>query len=117
MRSRVERLLKVETPWLLQVSEARGLLLSEQKGVTYRWPDGNVDKYEKFVTYSGTSDDGRSFAPMALGYLANGDVVGFVLGGGGPKFFPADDFETTQRRRGWTCSGGESRAAPSLKRV
>jgi len=54
---------------------------------------------------------------MALGYLANGDVVGFVLGGGGPKFFPADDFETTQRRRGWTCSGGESRAAPSLKRV
>jgi len=86
---------------------------SEQSGVTYRWPDGNVDEYSRFVTYHGSDDDGSAFT-LALGYLPNGDVVGFVLGTGGGSdrgityFFPADDFETTQEKVSMIRGGGET---------
>ena len=81
-----------------------------QQGATHTWADGNVDRYGDFVTYQGKGD----YAPMrlALGYLANGDVVGFSLGaGGGSKrgityFFPADDFATTNEKVSMIKGGG-----------
>jgi hypothetical protein len=88
------------------------MLVGEEPGVTYKWPDGNVDEYDRFVTYRGTSDEG--LFTLALGYLANGDVVGFVLGvGGGSErgityFFPADDFETTQEKVSMIRGGGQT---------
>jgi hypothetical protein len=48
---------------------------------TYKWPDGNVDRYTEFVSYRGTG--GFTGVTLALGYLNNGDAVGFVLGTSG----------------------------------
>jgi hypothetical protein len=45
---------------------------------TYKWPGGNVDRYTEFVSYRGTG--GFTGMTPALGYLNNGDAVGFVLG-------------------------------------
>jgi len=76
----------------------------------YKWPDGNVDRYTEFVSYRGTG--GFTGMTLALGYLNNGDVVGFVLGsGGGSKrgityFFPADDFEQTNEKVSMIRGGG-----------
>lgn len=67
---------------------------------TYRWPDGNRDEYDDFISYRGAG--AFEGAKLALGRLGNGDAVGFVLGaGGGSKrglvyFFAADDFETSR---------------------
>jgi hypothetical protein len=77
---------------------------------TYKWPDGNVDRYTEFVSYHGT--DGFTGMTLALGYLNNGDAVGFVLGtGGGSKrgityFFAADDFEQTNEKVSMIRGGG-----------
>jgi hypothetical protein len=82
-----------------------------ESGVTYKWPDGNVDHYTDFVTYQGTG--GFTGTTLALGYLNRGDVVGFVLGaGGGSKrgityFFPTDDFEKTNEKVSMIRGGGE----------
>jgi hypothetical protein len=71
-----------------------------RSGETYDWPDGNHDEYEDFVSYRGTGD----FADMslALGYLAYGDVVGFVLAAGTKRgitwFYRADDFDRTKEK-------------------
>lgn len=78
----------------------------------YRWPDGNVDDYVDYVLYRGDGD----FAGMALalGYLDNGDVVGFVLrGAGGSKrgltyFFPAGDFVETHEKLSMIRGGGST---------
>jgi hypothetical protein len=84
-----------------------------QTDATYRWPDGNLDQYDRFVTYHGSNDDGSGFT-LALGYLLNGDVVGFVLGtGGGAErgityFFPADDATTTHEKVSMIRGGGET---------
>lgn len=84
--------------------------IRREAGVSYRWPDGNVDEYTDFVTYRGGGD----FAglTLALGYLAAGDVAGFVkIAGGETKrgitwFFPADDFASTGERVSMIRGGG-----------
>ena len=90
-----------------------------------QWPDGNVDRYTGFVSYRGTG--GFTGMTLALGYLNNGDAVGFVRGtGGGSKrgithFFPADDFEQTNenvsiiRGRGPKGRSGFAPHEPLLK--
>jgi hypothetical protein len=81
-----------------------------ETGVTYGWPDGNLDEYDEYVVYRGTR--GFSGLSLALGYLANGDVVGFVLGPGtGSKrgityFFPTDDFRKTSEKISMIRGGG-----------
>jgi hypothetical protein len=85
--------------------------VSRESGVTYKWPDGNVDNYTDFVTYHGTG--GFTGMTLALGYLNRGDVVGFVLGAsGGSKrgityFFPTDDFDETNEKVSMIRGGGE----------
>jgi hypothetical protein len=80
------------------------------EGETYKWPDKNVDEYDEFVRYRGTG--GFEGISLALGYLQNGDVVGFVLGaGGGSKrgityFFPADDFAESGQKVSMIRGGG-----------
>lgn len=77
---------------------------------TYKWPDGNLDRYSEFIKYQGTG--GFQGMILALGYLNNGDVVGFALGtGGGSKrgityFFPADDFARTNEKVSMIRGGG-----------
>jgi hypothetical protein len=79
---------------------------------TYKWPDGNLDEYNRFVRYRGTG--GFAGLQLALGVIANGDVVGFVLGtGGGSKrgityFFPTDDAARTNKKISMIRGGGES---------
>jgi hypothetical protein len=85
-------------------------VMDELEDEFYRWPDGNVDRYEEYVRYRGTG----AFAggQFALGHLSNGDVVGFVLGpGGGSKrgltyFFAADDFHRSNERVSMIRGGG-----------
>jgi hypothetical protein len=78
--------------------------------ITYTWPDGNLDEYDDFVSYRGTG--GFSGLTLALGYLGNGDVIGFVLGAGaGSKrgityFFPTDDFDETREKISMIRGGG-----------
>lgn len=81
-----------------------------ESGVTYPWPDGNVDEYTDFVSYRGKG--GYAGQTLALGFLANSDVVGFVLGAGsGSKrgityFFPTDDFDQTREKISMIRGGG-----------
>jgi hypothetical protein len=72
-------------------------------------PGGNVDRYTEFVSYRGTG--GFTGVTLALGYLNNGDAVGFVRGTGGSKpgitcFFPVDDFEQTNEKVSMIGGGG-----------
>lgn len=83
--------------------------IGRQNGVTYTWPDGNVDEYTEFVSYLGRG--GYSGQKLALGFLRSGDVIGFVLGSGGSKrgityFFPTDDFEQTGEKVSMIRGGG-----------
>lgn len=84
--------------------------VSRESGVTYQWPDGNVDQYSDFVTYRG--EGGYAGLTLALGYLHHGDVVGFVLGSGGGSmrgityFVPADDFDQTREKVSMIRGGG-----------
>jgi hypothetical protein len=75
---------------------------------TYRWPDGNLDEYEEFVTYRGTGD--YAGLSLALGRLTKGDVVGFVLDGAAKRgltwFFPTDDFDETKEKISMIRGGG-----------
>lgn len=83
---------------------------ARSKDETYRWPDGNVDRYVDVVRYQGAG----AFAGMtlALGYLENGEVVGFVLAADGglqrgiTYFFTADDFEQTNETVSLIRGGG-----------
>jgi hypothetical protein len=84
--------------------------IGREEGISYHWPDGNVDDYAEFVSYRGTG--GYAGLTLALGYLDHGDVVGFVLGAGaGAKrgityFFPADDFQETREKISMIRGGG-----------
>jgi len=83
--------------------------IGHDTGVTYPWPDGNIDEYTDFVSYRGTGDFAR--LTLALGFLANGDVVGFFISAGGSKrgityFFPTDDFDTTREKISMIRGGG-----------
>jgi hypothetical protein len=84
--------------------------VGREGGVTYRWPDGNVDTYADFVSYRGSG--GYVGLNLALGYVKNGDVCGFVVGpGGGAKrgityFIPADDFAQTREKVSLIRGGG-----------
>jgi hypothetical protein len=78
-----------------------------EEGVSQRWPDGNVDTYDSYVTYrcSGGPNDGVNLALGTVGTPGKeGEVVGFVLGAGGGSrrpltvFFPANDFDRTGER-------------------
>jgi hypothetical protein len=103
---------KQSHPWSLSGSAPTGQWerTDSSTGVRYKWPDGNVDEYSQFIHYVGRGEfEGVN---LALGYLDNGDVVGFSLGtGGGSKrgityFFPADDFETTREKISMIRGGG-----------
>jgi hypothetical protein len=99
-------------PWSLGASAPSGQWekTGSSTSVSYKWPDGNVDEYTQFSHYVGHGEfEGMN---LALGYLDNGDVIGFVLGtGGGSKrgityFFPTDDFETTKEKISMIRGGG-----------
>jgi hypothetical protein len=103
-----------DKPWSLSDGPIDGgweQIGSPQDDVTYTWPDGNVDRYSRFVSYRGTG--GFNGMTLALGYLNNGDVVGFVLGsGGGSKrgityWFEADDFAKSNEKVSMIRGGGE----------
>jgi hypothetical protein len=101
-----------DEPWSLGNTSLSGFwdFVRTEDGVTYMWPDKNVDHYSKFVIYNGTGDfEGMT---MALGYDPNGNVVGFVISGGGSKrgitvFFPAEDFPQTNEKVSMIRGGGE----------
>ena len=84
--------------------------IRRESGVTYRWPDGNLDEYTDFASYRGRGD--YAGMNLALGYLTDGDAVGFVLGAGvGSKrgityFFPADDFAESNEKVSMIRGGG-----------
>jgi hypothetical protein len=87
--------------------------VSSENGVTYRWPDATINTYNPFVTYRGTGD----FAgiTLALGYRkTNGEVIGFLLGGGGGSkrgltvFFNADDYAQTNEKVSMIRGGGQT---------
>lgn len=73
--------------------------IGRSRDETYRWPDGNVDRYVDVIKYRGNG--GFAGMELALGYLKNGEVVGFVLSAAGglerglTYFFTADDFAHT----------------------
>lgn len=99
-------------PWSLGNTTLSGNWeeIGHESGVTYTWPDGNVDEYAEFVSYRGKG--GYAGQTLALGFLENGDVVGFVLGAGaGSKrgityFFPTDDFDETGEKISMIRGGG-----------
>ena len=86
--------------------------LEHRSGITYRWPDDNVDKYTDFVVYEGAG----GFAPvrLALGRKSNGERVGFVLGPddrwmrGITYFQRADDFDTSTELLSYIRGGGKN---------
>lgn len=102
----------VSDTWVLGETALEGEWeeIGRENGVTYVWPDGNVDDYMDFVSYQGKG--GYAGLSLALGYLKNGDVVGFVLGaGGGSKrgityFFPTDDFDQSREKVSMIRGGG-----------
>lgn len=75
----------------------------EPEGESYRWPDGNVDEYVKFMSFKGgpplSSGAHSSEMELGVGFLESGDVVGFVLSNDGAAkrgiayFQRTDDFE------------------------
>lgn len=82
----------------------------EHKGITYMWPDGNLDEYDPFVLYRGLGDyDGMI---LALGYKPNGEVIGFVIFGNvGAKrgityWVLADDFDESNEKLAMIRGGG-----------
>jgi hypothetical protein len=103
---------KASEPWSLDDTAPPGDWeeFGRSTNETYKWPGGNVDRYTGFVSYPGTG--GFTGMTLALGYLNNGDAVGFVLGtGGGSKrgityFFLADDFEQTNEKVSMIRSSG-----------
>jgi len=80
---------------------------------TYRWPDKNIDDYVDEVHYRGL--DGWAGLNLALGFMENGDITGFVVGsGGGSKrgityFVPADDFVKTRHKVSMIRGGGPNK--------
>jgi hypothetical protein len=98
--------------WSLAGASFRGSWeeTARQQGVTYRWPDGNIDDYPKFVSYRGT--DAYSAMRLALGYDDAGNVVGFILSPKGTSkrgltcFFPADDSGRTNEMVSMIRGGG-----------
>ena len=111
------RVVSHDNAWSLGETRLEGnwhLVDSGKKGVTYAWPDGNLDEYDAFDTYRGDGDfDGMM---LALGVSQSGPrpgaVIGFVLfGGKGSKrgityFFPADDFAKTSNKVSMIRGGG-----------
>ncbi|HZT15700.1 MAG TPA: hypothetical protein VFA19_07095 [Gaiellaceae bacterium] len=83
----------------------------KEQGVAYVWPDKSVSEFDRFDIYRGNS--GFTGITIALGYEPNGNVVGFVLGGGGGSkrgltvFFPADDFSTSNEKVSMIRGGGQ----------
>lgn len=83
-----------------------------RSGVTFRWPDNNVDHYREFQVYEGTG----GFAPQkfAIGRKADGECAGFALGPDGKamrgitSFQVAEDFATTQELVSFIRGGGSS---------
>lgn len=88
--------------WTLERSSLGGSWkqVGESADESYRWPDGNVDDYDRFQVFEGSGD----FAGMrlALGRNQEGEWIGFVLGPNGLTskrglvyFQRADDFAET----------------------
>lgn len=82
------------------------------EGQTYRWPDGNVDSYERLTTFSGSGDyEGME---LGVGVLPNGETVGFVFGKNGKSkrgivyFQRTDDFESSGELVSMIRGGGTS---------
>lgn len=89
----------------------------EPEGETYRWPDGNVDEYVKFMSFKGgpplSSGTHSSDMKLGIGFLDSGEVVGFVLSNDGAAkrgiayFQRTDDFEMTGELISMIRGGGK----------
>jgi hypothetical protein len=89
--------------------------VEELKGVTYTWPDSNIDTYDPFVIYRGLGDyDGMT---LALGYKPNGEVIGFVVFGNAASkrgityWVLADDFDESNEKLSMIRGGGATARA------
>lgn len=67
--------------------EFKWMQTHEPEGETYRWPDGNVDEYVRFMSFKGgpPTEHGIHSADIKLGigFLDNGEAVGFVMSNDG----------------------------------
>lgn len=97
--------------------EFRWMQTDEPEGETYRWPDGNFDEYVKFMCFKGGPPlrDGVHSSEMKLGigFLKNGEAVGFVMTNDGAAkrgiayFQRTDDFEESGELISMIRGGGE----------
>lgn len=102
-----------EEPWSLGNTTLSGNweFVRSEEGVTYVWPDKTVAEFDRFDIYQGKG--GFAGITIGLGNEPNGNVVGFILGGGGGSkrgltvFFPADDFGTTNEKVSMIRGGGQ----------
>lgn len=102
-----------DEPWSLGNTTLRGdwEFVRSEKGATYVWPDKTVAEFDRFDIYEGKG--GFAGITIGLGYEPNGNVVGFMLGGGGGSkrgltvFFPADDIATTNEKVSMIRGGGQ----------
>jgi len=102
-------------PWTLERSALSGgwSKVEEARGETYKWPDGNVDSYERFQVFEGSGD--FSGMRLALGRNQHGEWIGFVLGPSGIAskrglvyFQRADDFAESGELVSMIRGGGAS---------
>jgi hypothetical protein len=101
-----------DEPWAFGDTTLNGSWekVDDPKGISYVWPDGNVDEYDPFVIYRGSGDyDGML---LALGYKSNGEVIGFVLFGNAASkrgityWVLADDFDESNEKLSIIRGGG-----------
>ncbi len=112
-------LLEPKDKWHLdrEPTAFRWMQTGEPEGETYRWPDGNVDEYVRFMTFEGGPPlkEGVHSREMNLGigFLENGEVVGFVMSNDGSSkrgiayFQRTDTFETSGELISMIRGGGE----------
>ena len=115
-----------EEPGTLDRSPLKGRWrkVEEIEGQDYRWPDGNLDEYDRFAIYEGRGD----FEGMRLGLGRNqhAEWIGFVFGPSGVAskrglvyFQRADDFDKSGelvsmiRGSGASGRGGFDPAGPT----
>jgi hypothetical protein len=86
--------------------------INQLTGISYRWPDGNIDLYDSFDVYEGTG--GLAPDQYAIAHKSNGEQIGFALGPQGETrrgityFQLTDDYATSNELISYIRGGGKS---------
>lgn len=97
--------------------EFKWMQTHEPEGETYRWPDGNVDEYARFMSFKGGPpleyEIHSGEIKLGVGFLETGEVVGFVMSNDGAAkrgivyFQRTDDFDESGELISMIRGGGK----------